>query len=49
MKLRHEETILKLLSGELWSLTSPNLILNHLLKPDVCVIASQLKSKGDKK
>ena len=49
MKLRHEETILKLLSGELWSLTSPNLILNYLLKPDVCVIASQLKSKGDKK
>ena len=39
---------MKLLSGELWSLTSQNLILNYLLKLDVCVIASQLILKGDK-
>ena len=43
-----KESILDLLGVEPWAITLPNLdlVLKHLLKADVSIVASQLKAKN---
>ena len=43
-----KESILDLLGVEPWAITLPNLdlVLKHLLKADISIVASQLKAKN---
>ena len=47
-ELRQEELLVELLGIELWALPHQDLVFDDLLDFQVCIIASQLISKGDK-
>ena len=47
-ELRQEELLVELLGIELWALPHQDLVFDDLLDFQVCIIAGQLISKGDK-